>query len=262
MPLPPAPAVPYPGLSMSGLEIIKASARMCHVLAGEDELTGGEANDMLGTLNRQMDAFMADKLAIFTKDIQDFLFVVAKQTYTLGTPGGDFDTVRPPNIERMSVVLTSNLAVEIALDRYSLDDWQAIRLKTTTSSFPLGVYDDNAFPLRNLSFWPTPGAAHTFRMYSWVPLTQFPDLKTTASFPPGYAEAIIYNLALRISDEFHGELGQTIVEGAARTLQAIKVANVEMTPSSYDGMFQGSEKMSGGRQMDARMKAALFGLPY
>src|SRR6185437_2153429 len=88
--------------------------------------------------------------------------------------------------------------VEVPLAMFTVDEWQTeIPVKVVDSSFPQICYDDGGFPFRKLNFWPIPTVQpNSVRIYSWQALSQPASLQTTIAFPPGYAEAFRFNLAV------------------------------------------------------------------
>jgi hypothetical protein len=238
-------------------QIINSALRLINVLASGEVPEASEAQDALLVANSMLDAWNIDRLMIYTINIQDFPLVASQQVYTLGL-GGNFNAARPPKIERMSVVLVSNPANPLELSMTyttSEAEWQEILLKATQTTFPLMCYDDGAFPLRSLSVWPVPREVDNLRIYSWSQLSQFADLVTTYDFPPGYLEAVRYNLALRLAPEFGGNLPQGIPELAREALARIKVSNVPVNKLKCDDI------VSGGSAAGANYRQELFNIP-
>lgn len=258
MPLPPPPLIPTPGLNMSGHDFIKSALRMIRVYSAGDVPTAADAADSLAYLNQMMDAWDADALSVPNNQIQDFPLIAGQGVYMLG-PGGDFNTLRPGKITAASVVLLNNPAQpnEQEIQILTEDEFQDIQLKLTPGTFPLVMYDDGASPKRNVTFWPVPSVINTFRMYSWQANTKFPDLATVFNFAPGYAEAIRYNLALRLADEFGGQLGQTIVSGAQMSLATVRTGNIEIQKLECDDMFQGVASTTS----TSKFRSSMFGIP-
>lgn len=225
-----------PGLSQSANDVVKSAMRLLHLIDPGETPTTDEANDGLMVLNQMLDGWQIDGLMLFTKDISDFTFVPGTQSYTLGT-GGTFNASRPTKIDAASVVLSplSSNPIELPIT-YTTDEkqWQEILLKSVTTTYPWFVYDTGDFPLRILKFWPIPGSAHAVRLYMWHSLSQFADLTTSYLFPPGYAETIRYNLAIRLAGEFGGQLDPTIPTMAQLCLSRLKSSNVEVGLLSCD----------------------------
>ena len=164
--------------------------------------------------------------------------------YTMG-PGGDFNTTRPSSIDRISIVsLTNpNQPLELPIDYYTDWDWQNVPVKNIATTLPTAVYDDGDFPLRRLSYWPIPSVQVKTRIYSWQQLSQFPDLFTDLTFPPGYKEALRYNLASRLIAEMPGEYAQITVAQTAllavESLARIKSMNMPIIQAFCDPDING-----------------------
>ncbi len=213
--------------------------RMIGALASGEVPTGAEASDALTVLNQMLDSWAADRLMVFTITIDEFSLVPNQQVYTYGT-GGNFDAPRPARIDRVSIVSLTNVAQPLELPiAYLTDrDWQQFPVKNITTTLPQTVYDDQAFPLRNLTFWPIPTAPVNTRVYHWTPLTQYANLTTDNTYPPGYIEALRYNLALRLMAEFPGGydpvMSTTTAALAVESLARVKSMNLPLIEAFCD----------------------------
>lgn len=189
---------------MTALDLIKSSLRLINVLASGETPTNDEAQDSLMVLNQMVDAWGAERLMVFTINIAEYSLVPGQQTYTLGV-GGNFNAPRPAKIDQITVVYLANpnQPLERPLQYLTDQQWAAIPVKNIPTTLPLQVYDDGAFPLRSLSYWGIPTQVVNTRIYSWTALTQFASLTNNLTFPPGYFEALRYNLALRLLPEFN-----------------------------------------------------------
>jgi hypothetical protein len=189
-----------------------------------------------------LDSWNAERLNIFTLNINEFPLTPGQQTYTLGT-GGNFNIPRPARIERMSIVSLLNPAQPLELPLEMLTDagWQAIPVKLISSSLPTVVYDDGAFPLRNLNFWCIPTIAVNTRIYNWAALTSF-DLTTDITFPPGYLKAIRYALAVDLAPEFGRPIPPEVAAQSILSKAVIKNMNAPLIESRIDAVLSGDRK--------------------
>jgi hypothetical protein len=228
---------------MNAFELISSALRLIGVYSSDEQPNDNDANQSLAVLNDMIDAWNAERNAIFTTRSDDFPFVLGKQAYTLGA-GGDFDIPRPARIDSMSAILLSNPAnpVEVPMTMYSVEDWQTqVPVKVVPGTFPLICYDDGGFPLRTLNFWPIPSQVpNSARIYSWQALGA-QTLLSQVTFPPGYGEALRYNLAVRLGAEFAAPASSVVVGLAALGLSRIKTMNQpalelqsDLVPSSPD----------------------------
>lgn len=255
---------PAPGLSPStgdnsiaqtALSLITSALRLINVAASGETLPVNEANDALAVFQQMVDGWNAESMAIYTTRSDDYPLQIGKQAYTLG-PGGDFNTNRPPKIDAMSIILLTNPSnpIEVPIPIWSVQEWQEkIPVKNVPGTFPLGCYDDGGFPLRILNMWPIPQEVDNVRIYSWQPLTVPAKLTTAISYPPGYAEAFRYNLAIRLAPEFGAPISPVVADIAAKSLARVKVMNspdlamrsdLVLDPAGYN------------------WRADMFGIPY
>jgi hypothetical protein len=177
-----------------------------------------------------LDSFNAERLMIFTILRSTFTLIVNQQVYTLGA-GGDFNIQRPARIEQVSIIqqplATQPLELPMAILNY--EQWQQIPVKNTPTNLPQAVYPDYAFPLMNLNFWGVPTAPQQIALYTWQALSEFPSLTTDLEFPPGYAECLRYNLALRLGPEWLGPSwnpGPFVIQNAAESKARVKSINI------------------------------------
>jgi hypothetical protein len=215
----------------TAFDIITSALKLAGVLADGELPSDDTANQGLTVFNDMIDGWNADRLAIFTTRSDDFPYVLGKQSYTFGT-GGDFNAPRPARIDAMSSILLTDPAnpVEVPITLFTVEDWQTkVPVKVVDGSFPLICYDTGDFPLRTLNFWPIPSQQqNAVRIYSWQALPA-QTLLSQVYFPPGYAEAIRYNLAVRQAAEFNVPADKyasaTVGAIAIQSLARIKTMN-------------------------------------
>lgn len=256
MPVPPPPAAQN-AIIQSALALVSSSLRLIGVLAAGESIDIASANDALMVLNQMIDSWNADRLTIFQVASNDFPFVLGQQTYTLGS-GGDFDMTRPAKITGMSAILLNNPTnpIEVPITMYTVQDWQLkMPVKNVDSSFPQVCYDDGAFPLRNLNFWPIPTLQqNNVRIYGWLPLLLVSSLNASIVLPPGYAEAFRYNLALRLAPEFNMATIPPAVQGiAVESLARLKTMNAPELELRSDLI---------ATEAGYNYRADLFGIPW
>ena len=213
---------------MKLVDLATSAARLAGILASGEVLAGNEPADITLIAQQMLDEWQSDKLKIYTENINTFPFVLGTQTYTLGS-GGTFNMPRPAHIDRMGVQILSNPVQpsEVPITMLDKDGWANVRVKNISGSYPLFCYADYAFPLMNLNFWVIPGLACNCVIYSWQPLLTFPDWNVTdVTFPPAYAQALRYNLAVLLAPEFDMQLKPEVAAIASSSLAALKELNL------------------------------------
>jgi hypothetical protein len=251
-----SPSTPDNSIYGSALSIITRALRLINVVASAELPTNDEANDSLAAFQEMIDSWNADSLSVFTIGADDYPLTLGQQAFTLG-PGGNFDTTRPSKIVGMSAILLYNPGnpVEVPIDMYTWDQWQnQVPVKNVAGSFPQVCYDDGGMPLRTLNFWPIPTIqANNVRIYSWQSLVWPATLQTLLNFPPGYARAFRFNLAVELAGEFGAQIPPDVAKIATDSLAMIKTANAPdlhlisdlcTSPAGYN------------------YKADMFGIPY
>lgn len=231
---------------MKANDVISGAARLAGILGSGETLQGNEPSDCLVILQQMMDAWQADGLKIFAEGSNTFPLTIGKQVYTLGQSGTpDFVMQRPAHIERMGMLLTGSNPVqppEIPISVLDVDGWANIRVKNIQGNYPLNCWPDYQFPNMNLSFYQIPGLGCSVAIYSWNPLSTWPDLNTTdINFPPAYAQAIKYNLAINLGAEFKTQLDPATVQIATNSLAALKDLNLPAPIMTCDSGLTGRQ---------------------
>jgi hypothetical protein len=219
------------------LDLIKGALRPLNVLTGNTTLTDAEAQDALEALNWMLDSWSNEPQAIYHVQRITATLTAGRNPHTFG-PGGDIDEARPQRIVAATIHVGS---VDYPLAMLGFDDWEAIRWKNLQTAWPLYGYLEPTYPLASLYLWPisTGGAIN---MQTEFALTSFTDLTDEVSLPPGYADAIRYNLALRLAPEYQVTAGPDVLRMALGSLNAIKRANNRPLTMAIDPVLRGSSR--------------------
>lgn len=208
-------------------DIIKGSLRLLGVLASGEDPSSSELSDGLGSLNELVESWSNENLMVYADTEETLPLVGGQQSYSMGV-GGDFDTVRPLNIYRARLQVTSqNPSYDLPLEIINLEQWSGTILKTTTSTYPTSLYIDDNYPLCNLKFWPIPSQIENVVLHSQKPLTSFANGSDTVLLPPGYIRALKYNLAIDLAPEFGKEASMTVATVASESKASIKRLNIK-----------------------------------
>ena len=219
---------------MTLLDLLRSSFRLIGVLHEGQGPNVDDINDSLMVLNSMLEAWSIERLNVFTIQPQTFTLTAGQQVYGIGPGATDFDATRPLRLEDANVLIAGGSGpFELPLEVLTVDQWAAIAIKSTRSTIPTKVYLDNQFPIANLNFWPVPSTTIQVVLYGWQAIqTGFTDVDVDLSFPPGYSDAIRYNLATRLAPEWDKKLRVDVAELAVSTKAAIKRFN---KPTMYLG---------------------------
>jgi hypothetical protein len=213
-------------------ELINDSLALIGVLADGETATASEQASALRSLNRMMGRWSSENLLIHAKVRETFTLTSGQQSYSMGS-GGDFNTTRPMRIEHAGIV-ESGGSSEIPISILNLEEWALITVKTTQSSFPTGLYAEGTYPTETIKVWPVPNTGCTLVLYSWKPLSSFASVNTDVSLPPGYEDAIVYNLAVRLAPEYEKEPSAALLLEADESKGNIKRMNIQPQYMSCD----------------------------
>lgn len=207
-------------MTTTALDIITGSAKLLGLLFKSETLAADEASDGLITLNEMLDSWSNDNLITYAYTLESFN-LTGSATYTIGT-GGTFSTSRPINIVTAVVRLAG---IDYPLEIITPEQYQTeIALKSITSPIPQYLTYDNGYPLGTISLYAVPTTGSTLRMLSNKPLANLSALTTTVDLPPGWKKALKFNLAIDMAGEYGVEIPAAVVEGAKKSLGAIKRA--------------------------------------
>lgn len=223
---------------MTSLDFIKSAMRLCGALASGEDPEAEEANDALMVANQMLDSWTVNRLLVWAvQRYGPFNLVSGQQAYYLGPapPNVTYQlmSTRPVKVERIGIINLANplQPLELPLDYLTTDKYADIPVKNIQGALPTRVYDDQGFPYRTLYFWVVPNIQVQTAIYAWVPISQFPDLNTDVEFPPAYAKAIRYNLAVDLAPELMGQDAPPSVMAQAISSKA-EIEN--MNAPSYD----------------------------
>jgi hypothetical protein len=224
---------------MTVLDIIKSARRLLNIDAVGDACSNAEAQNTLSILNLMMDNWKTQQFAMYM--IKTSPFVVASNTasYTIGY-GGTWDTTpdqRPVRIESAFCRSTSGiLNVDFKMVQISNKNYQDLPLKGFTTSYPTHFLYVPDYPFGVITLYPVPGAVLTAYLSMWSQFETFSELSDEIELPPGYLQAIKYNLAVEMSPEYgvpDGVLGR-VRPLAEKYLDDIKRVNQEPRYMKFD----------------------------
>lgn len=220
-------------------DLLTATLKLIGAIAKSEQPSADESADALARLQDMIDAWAADRLMIYSVTRSLYPLVSGTQTYSIG-PGATFNQVRPMWIENAGIISNNNplQPLELPMAILSTDQWAGISIKNVATSLAWYLYYDYAFNASgwgNLNVWPIPNVSTLqIALYTPIPLTSFAALADTILLPPGFAEALRYNLAVRLAPEFGMKLEPVIYAIAQEGLARIERANKRLYHMGID----------------------------
>lgn len=199
--------------------LIKRALKVNGVLTKTEEPSSDEATDALNVLNAMLLSWSNDALLVYYRPLEQFTLSGGTSQYTMGS-GGVFDTTRPIKIVSAYVRIGD---IDYDLRVMPIDQFDvSVRLKSLSTIPDLLTYDNN-HPLTQLTIYPVPGGAYPFFIRSEKALSEL-TIDQVVSLPPGWEQAIVYNLAVMLAPEYGQQVDQVVYKIANDSLGMIKAA--------------------------------------
>lgn len=214
----------------TALQLIESSCRLIGVLASGEQLTADEANDALNALKDLLENWSTEELSVWGRSTETFNTVAGQATYTIG-PGGNWDTDRPVRIASAYSVFSG---VSYPLLTVGQEQYDALALKTLQEPIPQQLLYVNDNPLGRITLYPVPSDAIPVVLSIDRVLDSDITLATSLVYPPGYAKALRFALAVELCPEFGQEVGATVLQIATDAKADIKRANIKLETATYD----------------------------
>jgi hypothetical protein len=222
---------------MTGRDAVAAALRLIGAVAAGETPAAQESSDGLSSLNRMINSWSAEGLLIHAITAESPLTLTAGDgAYTLGT-SGDI-TTRPQEIVA-AVIRDASNSLDQPVKILSASEYAALPDKTAQADYPTSLYDDGGYPQRTITLYPVPAAAHKLVLYTKRALTEISTLDTSVSLPPGYDDAIVFNLAMRLAPEYGRTVPDAVAVLATEAKASVKRGNRRPSYLRVDLAIQG-----------------------
>ncbi len=208
---------------MTAKDVINFSAKLSNIMASGEGLNDDEYTDCLGALNAMLAAWNTEQITVYSIVQYSHALSANTQTYTIGT-GATFNTTRPTKIVAARVLHANGLSVPLQI--IDVAAWNSIPETALTGVSPRLLYCDYNYPSATLYLSPIPSGTPTLYLSLWEELTGFATLDDTFDLPPGYLEAVWYNLAVHLAIMFGKPISGDLRNEATARKSAIAQLNV------------------------------------
>jgi hypothetical protein len=204
-------------------DIIYGALRLIGQLAEGEVPSADTAQDALAAMNMMIDSWSTERLAVYATQDQTFTWPAGQATRTLG-PTGNFVGLRPVLLNDATYYVDpQGLSFMPAIINEA--EYNAIVLKTVTSTYPQVIYAEASNPNATYSVYPVPTQDMIWHFISVLELAQPATLGTELVFPPGYLRAFRYNLACELAPEFGVEPSPQVTRVAMVSKRNLKRIN-------------------------------------
>ena len=228
------------GNRLTARDIIVRAYRRIGKLGSAEELSAEDAANGLEILQGMIDAWQIKRLVLTHIQRFQFPLVAGQISYTVGrSDQNDFVLVRPVFTDRVALVEqpSSPTPREYPMEPMSLLLWTQSKLTTRSGGRPGGVYFDGAIndvgnELSGTMYLDrAPTRTYAIAFYLGQPLSNFSELNDENLLPPGYNEAIRFNLAVRLAGDLGRAVDRDLGRQARESLSSIKAANTQSVQS-------------------------------
>jgi hypothetical protein len=218
----------------TAIDLIKLMLKKARVLGRGDILGPELAQDSLDTVNLMLDSWSLDKLFVYVEELHRFVTTGA-EVYTIG-PGGDFDIPRPNDLtSAYTQVEGVSYPMEILRNGQQYDN---IRLKSLSQTWPSVVWYEKTYPLGLLHFWPL--GPYEVNLRFTKALQQFPKLTTPVELPTGYKKVLVDAGAVELAQANNTEISPLVLQSATNGIMRLKRSNSQQTTRSVEASAMSS----------------------
>jgi hypothetical protein len=205
-------------------DIISDACQLVGILGQGEAQTDADAQLCLREANRMLGTWSNNRSLVF--EIRDRTLALTSGT---GAYSSALLGARPIKIENQSIYDSNG--VQYPLTQVGVDVWTSIAYPASPG-IPYWLYIAPGYPATVYNLFPVPIGGLTLHLYAWEQLTAFASLNTTIALPPGYEDALVYNLAVRFAPIFKKEAQASVIATAGETKLMIETVNLPLVESS------------------------------
>lgn len=210
---------------MTALDLITDAAKEVGIVGQGETLSGNDAADLLGQLNRLIDSWNAEREAIYASQLLGpFTITASLNPHTIGASGQTWTaTQRPVSIEGAQLRISSTNTYPLNIR--DAEWYQRLASPALTSALPTDIYYQPDWANGKVYFYPVPTTAYTVQLLVRQLLSEYV-LATTLSLPPGYRDALTLTVAENAAEMFGRPVSPRLALRATRARARIFVNNL------------------------------------
>lgn len=235
-------------------DLIKTSLRKIRVLGSGEALQDNDGADAKEALTAMVDAWTLESLLVPVVGVVTFQLLSNVSEYTIGIYPDPVPSPLPEN--HIEVARPEKIVTAFIRDQYSTDYIQSVMYadtfagisRKTNGSRPSRFYIRKGWPLNTILFESAPYADETLHLEVISPLSEVlstASLDTVINLPPGYRQALIYNLAVLLATEFGKSVTSDLAVFATQGKRHIKRSNYRPITLGVDKAIASQRRASG-----------------
>jgi hypothetical protein len=198
-------------------ELIASSMRLIGTLASGETPSTDESADVFAALNQMLSSWSTEQVNLYT---------VAQASMPLTNNVGTYPLLGHPVLLRSASMVTAQ-NLRIPIDIINSTEYAAILERGQAAQIVRKLYCDYAWPTASLFVSPVPNAGGSIEYWAWYALNAFLTQQDQVSFPPGYIQALRYNLAVAIAPEFGMAPDAAVAAIAGQSKAALRALNAQ-----------------------------------
>lgn len=179
----------------------------------------------LTSLNNMISFLGADRLT-YSVTSESFSVTASDPEYTIGS-GGNWDTTRP--IAVLSCFLRDSDNLDHPVKPMSSKEYNQIYDKALIAR-PKRFYFRTEYTLAKINFDYYPDSDYDAYFEFLKNFTEFSASSDTVALPPEYKEALVYNLAISLGEDWDRKVPETVIFRARETREIIDRINASNRP--------------------------------
>jgi hypothetical protein len=234
--------------SVTVLDICTEVLSLLQVYAPGEPIDPADTASLLFTLGGIVDGWGAEALTIFDQVVYTFNTTAGQAVYTFG-PDLTNNWVSPAGFPLPVSLSCTTIygGVEIGIHTSSEDEWKAIALKLLQGGGPItNFWPQYGAVFHVFNFYPVPAGAVPVVLYVDRQIPRFTALSNTVVFPPGYQEALVYELTIKAQPKFGAPLPSWLPAAWALAKSRVKESNFEAIDLKCDPALVGTGRHGGG----------------
>lgn len=207
----------------TALELIQGALGYCGEYDPGETLSSSDSTLGLTQLNAMLEAFAIERLMVYQIVQSSNSWAATTASKTIGSSGA-INAARPTRIESAFIRDSSSVDHPLTILR-NREEYDGFLVKTTTSTLPLYLFYDTAYPLATIYLYPVPSATVTLFYNTWQILQSLSATSTVLALPPGYQEMIETNLTFRLAPRYGKKVLPEVIMLARESKARIAMVN-------------------------------------
>lgn len=213
----------------SATNLCTAALRKLRVIDPTETPSATELDNVFTEMKRMLKQWAARRIYAAYSTEDTHTLTAGTQSYTIGT-GGTINTARPIQINEGCFVRANG--IDYPLKKIGETEYQGLPYKDLGSDYPSRIWYKPEYPLGKVFLWP-PGGGE-LHLWSTKHFTEPATIGNDWAFTQESQDAIVWNLACRMSPEFIGDPSPFLLGMAQSTLDTMCNLNAANDPDEMD----------------------------